>query len=166
VVSVERNYENIEYFVNKLKNGQYEYRDGQIYNTVRGRMIKGSLRGGKVKYLAMSSGTNGKNFRSHIHLVVFAYFHGIDELKKHENIDHINNNRFDNRIENLQGLTHLENSIKGAMQSALAHRKLTEEEVRSIRSSDKTDTELSKLHSVSRKTIYEIKKGLRYKQFL
>lgn len=105
-----RNYENIEYFVNRFKEGSYSYENGVVINTRTGNVVKGTKRG-KGGYLSFDSETVGRRrVRAHFHLVIYAYFHGMDELRKYETIDHVNGDKHDNRIENLEGCSVLENN--------------------------------------------------------
>jgi len=69
---------------------------------------------GKLKRLASKAGGYyivRNNVGSNLwHILVWQHFEG--EIPKNKNIDHINNNRLDNRIENLQLVTKIENARK------------------------------------------------------
>lgn len=152
-----RNYEKIEHFVNQMKEGSLIYKDGSLYRN--GRKIEGS-KNGKGNYLSIDTKKDMKKVRAFMHLVIFAYFHGIEELKKHETIDHTNGDKYDNRIENLQGMTRFENSQKDS------GGKLSQEDARVIKqrlSEGETTVKLASDFGVSVTTISKIKRGLRFK---
>lgn len=71
--------------------------------------IKGSDCNG---YLVTKIVNNGFRFTCKMHRIVWISQHGV--IPKGYCIDHINNNKKDNRISNLQMLTHEENSTKAA----------------------------------------------------
>lgn len=65
----------------------------------------------KDGYLKYHLGQNGKTHNVFVHRVVWTIFKG--DIPDGLTVDHINNNRRDNRIENLQLLTAEENAVKG-----------------------------------------------------
>lgn len=106
----------------------------------------------------MTVDVNGKNV--YVHLIIFAYFYGIEELKKHETIDHIDGNKFNNRIENLEGCSNEENNKRAnptmlGVENAKKVKQMLSEgiPVRSIASE----------FNISLKSVYNIKNGKRYK---
>lgn len=152
-----RNYEKIEFFLREFESGKLRYEDGQLFR--KGNFIKGTKKG-KGKYLHIGTTKNYKHVYCSVHCLIFAYHHGIDELKKHETIDHINGDKYDNRIENLQGLTRFENSQKdsgGVLSIDDA------KEIKRLLAEGLTSVEIAKRYSVSSTTISKIKRGLRFK---
>lgn len=102
-----RNYEAIEYVLSKFEDGTYRHEDGKIF---RGdREVKGT-KVGKGKYLSFNVTLNGSKVNPRFHNIIYALEHGIEELKKHETIDHVDGDKYNNRIENLEGCTSLDNS--------------------------------------------------------
>lgn len=97
------NFESIEWALERLRDGRHRYEDGEIISSRTGNPL--GFKSGKGGYL----GYNVMKKSVFIHRVVFAYFHGIEELKKHEVIDHIDGNKYNNRIENLRGLSNAKN---------------------------------------------------------
>jgi uncharacterized protein YerC len=79
---------------------------------------------------------------------------------KHETIDHINGDKYDNQIDNLQGLTRFENSYKDS------GGKLTVEDAKSIKKrlgEGENGSAIARDFGVSSTTISKIKRGLRFK---
>jgi uncharacterized protein YerC len=157
-----RNYEKIQLVLDAINKGELEYhKDG--YFLRNGKKVNGDKRG-KGGYLALSKSVNGKRYRVFTHLVVYAYHHGLEELKKHETIDHINEDKYDNRIENLRGASRFENSLRSCFKNNYS--KLTVKQVIEIKQKLKdgeTTVSLGKEYGVSNVTISKIKRGLRFK---
>lgn len=106
-----RNYEHIEEALKQFKNGSYKYEDGKIYSMKRKRFLKGTVKG-KGKYLAFSIIHKGIRIKPAFHTVIYALHYGIDELKKHETIDHIDGDKYNNHIANLEGCSVHENNYR------------------------------------------------------
>lgn len=90
-------------------NSILSYCDGMLYAKVtRGNVKAGKLLGndhGGYKRLCIL----GAHYL--VHRIIWKMHHGYDAI----NIDHINNNRSDNRIENLKEITHKDNARKQIM---------------------------------------------------
>lgn len=91
----------IEYVLDGVANGRYVIEDGTLMSN--GKEI-GWL--GRNGYLAVTT-PKGK---AYIHRIMFAYHHGIDKLHLYETINHIDGDKLNNRIDNLEGLSLAENS--------------------------------------------------------
>lgn len=79
-------------------NDKLKYENGNlIWREARGSAAKGSIAGSKATHGYLSVGINGKNH--YVHRIVWLLHHGY--LPENE-IDHINRNKADNRIENLR----------------------------------------------------------------
>lgn len=101
------------------------------------------------------------------HLLVYALFNGLASLREVECIDHINANKGDNRIENLEGVTLRENSRR-AERMGLVRRtygelngccKLSTDEVQEIRkryASGEKQHQLAKLFRIRQGTVSDI----------
>jgi hypothetical protein len=147
-----RNYESIEFLLKEL-----EYIDGKFYRN--GRLVK-PYKGGKGGYARVEVRKDGKRYRAFVHNLVFAKHHGIEELKKHETVDHINANKDDNEIENLQGLTLLANSKKDSGgKLSLLDAKM----IKVLIENDIPLATIARRFEVSSTTISKIKNGLRFK---
>lgn len=147
-----RNYEHIELLLDEL-----EYKDGEFYR--KGKIVKPS-KSGKGKYYRVQIRKDGTRYGAFVHNLVFAFQHGVDELKKHETIDHINGDKYDNRICNLQGLSRFENSQKDS------GGKLSVEDAKMIKTllnQGFSGSSIARKFGVSDVTIYKIKRGLRFK---
>jgi hypothetical protein len=147
-----RNHAHVSVLLNEL-----EFKDGEFYRN--GKLIR-QCKAGKGKYLKVEIQKDGIRYRSFSHVLIFALHYGIDELKKHEAIDHINGDKYDNRIENLQGLTWFENSQKDS------GGKLSTDDAKRIKfllNEGFTGTAIAKSFGVSATTISKINRGLRFK---
>ena len=97
----------------ELVHSLFEYKDGQLFRKVAPRGFKVGQKVGCV-------GSNGyimtkvKNRTIAVHRLVFLMQHGYLP----ENIDHINGNRSDNRIENLRPCTKTENAQNQKLRSS------------------------------------------------
>ena len=82
------------------------------------------------------------------------------EVGEDVQVNHINGIKTDNQVENLEWCDHSENALHYYKMSKKT--KLTEEQVREIRSSDQSCIILGKKYGVSRQRIWAIKKNKRY----
>lgn len=78
---------------------------GEVFNIKTNKKL--SPRKAGLGYLQLNL---GRNFRSYVHRIVFDAFYG---LREGFVIDHINGDRADNRLENLQQISQSENIRKG-----------------------------------------------------
>jgi len=79
----------------------FEYNDGVLYwkNPTSGRMKKGLRAGRYGKRGYIETGINYKRYKNH--RIIFLMFHGyLPEI-----VDHIDNNKLNNKIENLRAAT-------------------------------------------------------------
>lgn len=112
----------------------------------------------------------------YIHRLVAIAF--CENPKGYKEVNHIDGNKENNTFDNLEWCSRSEN-VKHAFQTGLrdyaelstmakmpkkARRKLSDKEVKEIRKSDKTDTELSKKYNLHRGAIYQIRKYKSYKE--
>jgi len=91
------------------RNYDYDEGSGQLINAKTNRLVRGmvnSKRNGKYRYLYLNCIVSGKRYTIQMHKIVWAWHHGRFPTLQ---IDHINGNGFDNRIENLREVTQSEN---------------------------------------------------------
>lgn len=119
----------------------------------------------------------GRRRRAHVHVLVATAFIGPCPGKhgtgRHDyNVDHINNNRADNRACNLRWATHYENCHakplrQGRRNTARGERcaraKLTEADVRLVLADQRNGVELARELNVNKGTIYGIRSGKTWK---
>ena len=122
-----------------------------------------------VGYLvvSLSDGTGFK--RKYVHRLVAEAFM-LNHAKGAE-VNHINGDKTDNRLVNLEWVTHRENmqharNVLKRWQGRrnLYARKLTDDDVRAIRSSNMTQQGLADQYGVSRVAIHNVKVGKTYKE--
>ena len=91
--------------LSKKYNDLFYYEDGKLYWKVKAsNILAGTIAGGKNKCGYVVVGINKKRILAH--RIIFAMHHGYEQ----ECIDHINNNKSDNRIENLRASTLFSNA--------------------------------------------------------
>ena len=91
------------------QNYDYDDRSGKLVNKRTGKVVRGRKdckRNGKWRYLRMLLTVNGREYNFYSHHVVWAWHNGRFPTMQ---IDHVNGNGFDNRIENLREVTQSEN---------------------------------------------------------
>lgn len=86
---------------------------GNVKNVKTGKILSKSLRDGYYSVTIMNT-NNTLSHKENIHILVAEHF--IRMRKKGEVIDHVNNNKLDNTVDNLQIISSKENTIKAAKQ--------------------------------------------------
>lgn len=131
----------------------------EVSNTIKGRIVRPSITA-KWPYLCFQSSEYNKTFRIH-RLVAEAF---IPNPENKRCVNHKNGIKTDNRIENLEWVTHSENSkhaFKTGLQTAHQKRKLSKDEVIEIRELICFGAEskvLAKEYNVHIQSIYDIKR--------
>lgn len=111
--------------------GHIIYNDGKLYRVigsifnhrVEGKRIEGTrlkrfykpeplcyLSTGNKRYYRTSISVNKKSISAYEHIIIYAIFHGVDSLRNSHHIDHIDGDKHNNRIENLELVTVEENN--------------------------------------------------------
>lgn len=93
------------------------YEDGRVMNEKTGKYYKGTIRNG---YRWFDLRWNGKKYARSQHRLVAESF--IENPSNHEYVRHINNDRLDNRIENLAWVSASENNLSINKKPALRDR--------------------------------------------
>lgn len=134
-------------FIEAYNEGYFEYKGGYIYRKKvwdNKRKIYVDLEEPTLASRATDRGYRRIHFKGYSlyeHTCVFSIFHGISELEKHESIDHIDCNKGNNRIENLEGVTVKENTQRASDKGLIPRTygeingmsKLKKEEIREIK---------------------------------
>lgn len=86
--------------------------NGEVFNKKSGRKLKPALCGGKTcgEYETVGLRRNNTTTRLYIHRLIFSHFK--EELKEGFIIDHKNNNKTDNSVNNLQQIKQRLNTTK------------------------------------------------------
>lgn len=85
---------------------RYVTNEGQVYRVSNGKLVLCKLSHNRQGYLQVCTGYKTQT----VHKLVYETFHG--EVPKGFDIDHINDIKDDNRLENLRVLSHRDNSLK------------------------------------------------------
>ena len=96
-----------ELLLRMKKNYTYDAKSGRLTSSRLGRAIRGKMHGNKG-YLAVDCRIGKKQIHVHLHHAVWAVCKG---CFPEQQIDHINGNKQDNRIENLREVTGSENKM-------------------------------------------------------
>lgn len=140
--------------------------DGNVYSLPK-KTRKGKRKLKPVKYnngyLIVDLVKNGKIYKKSVHRLVALAF--LENKENYPQVNHINGNKQDNRLVNLEWVTRSENqkhAIKIGLRSAKGEKnsqcKLNESIVFSIYNSNSSYTDLANHHNISLSTIYDIKK--------
>lgn len=116
-----RNYDKVNFFIEDYKKGYIEYHDGKLFRTHKNTgyrykklenpvPMRISLGDKNSRYYRVCTSNNGKRYTAYEHVIIFAIHHGIDTLKSFESLDHVDGNKYNNHIENLEGVTVEENN--------------------------------------------------------
>ena len=120
-------------------------------------------------YLAVSLATDGSFRRKYVHRLVAEAFLGPSLGRE---VNHKNGDKADNRVENLEWVTHAQNQEHARMvlrrwvSRKGAGRKLTDEQVREIRASSEPQRVLADRYGISQPAVVQIKKRRTYREVM
>lgn len=118
-------------------------------------------------YLAVSLATDGSFRRKYVHRLVAEAFLGPSLGRE---VNHKNGDKADNRVENLEWVTHAQNQehaqtvLRRWVGRRGASRKLTDEQVREIRASSEPQRVLADKYGISQPAVVQIRKRRTYKE--
>jgi acetolactate synthase regulatory subunit len=106
------------FLLRQFKEGKLIYKDGEIYSLFDNRG-KGSWRDKAFKvgnvnnrgYVRYSFRFNGRYHAESVHRIVYVYFNDISIFERGYEINHIDGNQLNNKIENLELVTSSENKL-------------------------------------------------------
>lgn len=125
------------------------------------KIMKSSLDG--CGYLRVSLYKNGKYYTHNIHRLIAIHF--IPNPENHSSVNHINGNKLDNRVENLEWISHKDN-ILHAWNTGLCKpltgknngmTKLTESDILAIRSDNRPASQIAKDYNIHECSVSGIK---------
>lgn len=132
-------------------------------HTYIGRLLKPYKT--KAGYIQVSIHLNGTRRKAYIHQLVWESFVG--QLTPRKQINHVNGTKDDNRLENLEAITNIENQAHSIRNGLNPLTKLTESEVLAIRDEGRDAgnviSGLASRYDVSERTILTILTGKRWK---
>lgn len=144
--------------------------DGIVYSEKKSEPLT-AKRKSPESYPILEYYVNGKRYRKYIHRILAELF--IPKLAGKDFINHIDGNKGNHTLSNLEWCSHRENLEHASMTGLLSNReisgarngrvKLTEANVLYIRNSNKTLNRLSEIFGVSKHTIFCAKSGKTWK---
>lgn len=139
--------------------GYWVSKDCQVYNIKRRRFLKPGY--DQMGYLRVNLLKGNKIKTVRLHTILAKTF--IPNPNNHRYVRHLNDNRKDNRLENLAWGTARHN-IADALRNHGMGRKLSAEQVLEIFYSKKPTLWLAKEHDINSEVIWSIKKKRKYKE--
>jgi len=138
--------DNCVYFVHPIYDLYASSKDGNVIHIAKRLPHKGNkTHNGYLQVHVRKYGEKQKNY--HSHRFVFECFNGI--IPEGKVIDHINNNKEDNRLVNLQLVTHKQNCKKSAKERDYTFAAKNHENRKCVKATKKDTTEVSYYNSMS-----------------
>ena len=138
----------------------FDYHNGEIYHTATGKPLRFRLN--NDGYLCHITREHGLAFTITKHRAIWIAATGTIPINLTLEVDHINGNKTDCRIQNLRLISHRENSRTGRP----GNKKFTEDTIRTIRTLSQSGTstaELGRTYQVSQSCISRIIRGVTYR---
>lgn len=142
--------------------GHYEVDNfGNIFSIKTNRKLL-KLDKNEAGYLQINL-TDGHTHKWHkVHrLVAFAFVEGYDESTGRTTVNHIDGNKENNKISNLEW-SNMSEQRQHAIKTGLMKVRFTDDDIRFIRSYDGASKDLAEKFNVNVNNIYRIRKGLMY----
>ncbi|AEW47706.1 putative HNH endonuclease 1 [Bacillus phage BCU4] len=175
-----RNLEKLKPFIEMHEKGEIVYNDGALYRKVKRFNQFKTVKLDEPELMRFDSPrgywrVSHKGVTCYEHIVIYAIFHGIESMKDFECIDHIDTNKKNNKIYNLEGVTIEENNGRAKEKGLLKSLKgsdngssiLTEDQVKLIRSTYSTGSytqrEVGKMFNIDQSTVCDIVNKKRWK---
>lgn len=143
--------------------GYFICEDGSVYSNKRGKLKKLNYKYTQDGYAFVGLYNEFGRFSKRINRLVAEHYIGLPLSQEFE-VNHEDTNKLNNHYSNLKWMTHKENMDHASQNNLLYERsgsrnpncKITQEIADSIRSSDLSVNELSKLYNVGKTTIRDI----------
>lgn len=174
-----RNLEKIKPFLELYNNGKVIYKNGALYRTEKRKNQYTTIKLEEPEKMASKSQRYWRVSHNRVHcyehIVIYAIFNGFESLKEIECIDHKDGNRWNNDINNLDGVTVDENNNRAKENGLLNPRigidngmsKLSEEDVLKIKeiysNGKHTQKDIGEMYNVSQTAISDIINKKRWK---
>ena len=139
------------------------YPDGKVWSEKTHKFLKDQRGGYKGEYRKFSLWVNGKYINKYVHILVMTYFGPLKPADDYE-INHIDGNKFNNNLVNLEWVTSSENTRHGVKNGLFSRVKLSVEEVKKIKEKFKNEpdyrgkvADIARMYNVSFHVISLIK---------
>lgn len=151
--------------------GRYRVNDaGDVISVLKQKILSPGVKPGGYAFVGLYPGGKGKPSYRMVHRLVAEVFLPNPENKPE--VNHIDGNKLNNSVENLEWVTRRENAIHGFDSGLLAHSfrhhfsKLTPHQVKEIYSAKGKYRDIAKNYGVCAQTVCNIKRKSAYKRFL
>lgn len=141
------------------------YPDGRLWSNKTNKFLKDQRGGYKGEYRKFSLWLNGKYVNKYVHILVMTYF-GVDKPGAKYEVNHIDGNKFNNILSNLEWVTSSENTKHGVKTGLFTRVKLTIDQVKEIKKKFKYEqdyrgkvNDIAKMYNVSYVVISQIKQN-------
>ena len=141
------------------------YPDGRLWSKKTNKFLKDQRGGYKGEYRKFTLWLNGKYVNKYVHILVMTYFGPIKPEGKYE-VNHIDGNKFNNILSNLEWVTSSENTKHGVRTGLFTRVKLTIDQVKEIKKKFKYEqdyrgkvNDIAKMYNVSYVVISQIKQN-------
>jgi hypothetical protein len=139
------------------------YPDGRLWSKKTNKFLKDQRGGYKGEYRKFALWLNGKYVNKYVHILVMTYFGPIKPGGGHE-VNHVDGNKFNNILSNLEWVTSSENTKHGVKNGLFSRVKLSVDQVKEIKRKFKDEpsyhgkvADIAKMYNVSYHVISQIK---------